>query len=329
MSLRQIYDPFWGGFRIAFFAFAGFQDPCTKFTVHQALKQPTSTVTGAEVICKPNFQASKTTNKIDHFKVAKSDVKDPRQKTVDSTRIRPTKSEKSKETRKATTEAQQSIKSADFLFSLWHPFSFRNIALYFTMFFRVSIRSRSYHARCPLLFQYVHFNLQYGPSEDRKHHQNYGCFFLSCYDSTSGEENPAWSTNLFFLLPEPGATNKATTCSQCLESIHVTRSTNFYRTLSLASHTRMVWCHHIPDLPPRDAPVKIWDRSLPPNLSNALSRDGMDKKEEIDVYMHIYAHIYIYIHIHNIHISIYIHIARLVLQFLLLPCSVDIAGNFE
>lgn len=63
MSLRQIYDPFWGGFRIAFFAFAGFQDPCTKFTVHQALKQPTSTVTGAEVICKPNFQASKLQTK--------------------------------------------------------------------------------------------------------------------------------------------------------------------------------------------------------------------------------------------------------------------------
>ena len=181
MLMTCLYDKFmtdfWGGFRIAFFAFAGFQDPCTKFTVHQALKQPTSTVTGAEVICKPNFQASKTTNKIDHFKVAKSDVKDPRQKTVDSTLIRPTKSEKSKETRKATTEAQQSIKSADFLFSLCHPFSFRNIASYLTMFFRVSIRSRSYHARCPLLFQYVHFNLQYGPSEDRKHHQNYGCFF--------------------------------------------------------------------------------------------------------------------------------------------------------
>ena len=187
----------------------------------------------------------------------------------------------------------------------------RNNASYFTMFFRVSIRSRSYHARCPLLFQYVHFNLQYGPSEDRSPELRM-VFFLSCYDSTSGEENPAWSTNLFFLLPEPDAKNKATTCSQCLESIHVTRSTNFYRTLSrLASHTRMVWCHHIPDLPPRDAPVKIWDREFATkSLKCFVTRWHGQERRDWCVYTHIctyilYIYIYINIHIHNIHISIY------------------------
>ncbi len=70
MLVRHVFMtklwPVFVEFSNGFSAFAAFQDCCTKFTILQQVpKQPTSTVTGAEVICKPNFQASKTSkNKI-------------------------------------------------------------------------------------------------------------------------------------------------------------------------------------------------------------------------------------------------------------------------
>ncbi len=141
-----------------------------------------------------------------------------------------------KRQRKATTEAQQECGLLGcvfmiFVFALPSLFiSCAEISLHISSCSFAFQYAQVVHVMFqdfPFLFQYVRFNVQHCPSENRKHDQNCGWFF-PWLAKTQLLEGKTWPEALTFLLREPlkrklfGAKNKARTCSQCLESIHAT-----------------------------------------------------------------------------------------------------------